>query len=202
MENEIKRRIEESIQVKTDMAKDVTQIKEVIDLVVKAYKDGCKVVLFGNGGSASQCSHIAAEFTIRYEMDRPSLEAVALNTDISALTAAGNDFGYDSIFERQVDSIVKKGDVVIGLSTSGNSPNVLKGMKKSKKLGAVTVALVGSKGLYNNLEVSDDERLALEKETADIIMNVPSKRTSVIQEAHITIGHIICGFVEQEVFKE
>ncbi|MBU4502450.1 MAG: SIS domain-containing protein [Nanoarchaeota archaeon] len=200
MESYIKKRIEESIKVKKDLKKDSKLIEEIADEIVNSYNNGGKVVMFGNGGSAAQCVHIAAEFTIRYEMDRPSLEAIALNADISAITAAGNDFGYDKIFERQVESAVKPYDIVIGLSTSGNSTNVLRGLRKAKKIGALTVALVGKDGIYSKLAINHASRKAKEKNTADYIIKVPSKRTSVIQEAHITIGHILCDLVEKKLY--
>ena len=190
MEKYIKTRIEESIKTKEELKKDSRLIETVADEIVSTYKKGGKLVLFGNGGSASQCSHIAAEFTIRYEMERPSLDAVALNTDISALTAAGNDFGYDKIFERQVEGAVKKYDSVIGITTSGTSPNVLKGLLKAKDLGATTIVLTGKNGLSSDPKGPD----------VDYVVKVPSGRTSVIQEAHIMIGHILCDLVEKKLF--
>lgn len=200
MESYIKKRIEESIKAKKDLKKDSKLIETVANEIVDSYNKGGKVVMFGNGGSAAQCIHIVAEFTIRYEMNRPSLEAIALNADISAITAAGNDFGYDWIFDRQVDSAVKLHDIVIGMTTSGNSPNVLKGLRGAKRLGAITVAMTGKNGIYTDPAMDSLVRDANIKHTADYIIKVPSERTSVIQEAHITIGHILCDLVEKKLY--
>lgn len=189
MEEYIKKRLEESANVKLFMSMDsdyVNGIADVANAVVKTYRKKGKIVLFGNGGSASQAEHIAAEFNVQYEMKRPSLEAIALTANTSIVTAASNDFGYDNVFEKQVESTVKKKDIVIGLTTSGNSANVIKGLEKAKSIGAITVALAGEKGLY--------------KKVADYVIKVPSSRASVIQEVHITIGHILCGLVEEELF--
>ncbi|MBL7100345.1 MAG: SIS domain-containing protein [Nanoarchaeota archaeon] len=202
-EERIQIRIYESTLAKTELAYNVKSITDVVDIIVESYKKKGKLVLFGNGGSAAQASHIAAEFSIRYEMDRPPLEAIALNSDISVITAAGNDFKYENVFEKQVEGCVKKNDVVIGLTTSGNSLNVLKGLKKAKKMGATSIAMTGRKRLYNgNGKLTENRRRALELRTADYIIPVPSERTSVIQEAHIMIGHIICGEVEEKLFEE
>lgn len=203
MEEYIKRRLEESANVKLFMSRNndyVNCIADVANAIVKTYRKKGKVVLFGNGGSASQCSHIAAEFTGRYELDRPSLEAIALTTDTSALTAIANDFGYDKVFKRQVESIVKKHDTVIGLTTSGNSPNVLRGLTKAKNIGATTIALTGKDGLYNKPLMYEAIREIKEENAADYLIKIPSDRASVIQEAHITIGHIICDIVEKKLF--
>lgn len=203
MKDYIKKRLEESASVKTYMAKNDTKIiEDVVKEIVKAYKKKGKIVLMGNGGSASQCQHIAAEFVVQYEMKRPSLEAIALTTDTSIITAGANDFGYDQIFARQIESIVKKKDVVIGLTTSGNSPNVLRGLEKAKQIGAKTIVLTGDNGLYNKPVVYEPIRLIMEGKAADYLIKVPSKRTSVIQEAHLTILHLICDLVEKKLYKK
>jgi len=203
MEKYIKRRLEESAEVKEYMASNNTkEIKDVVNAIVKAYKKKGKVVFMGNGGSASQCQHAAAELVIRYEKNRPSLEAIALTADSSIITAGGNDLGYDRIFEKQIEGLVKKKDVVVGLTTSGNSPNVLRGLEKAKKIGATTVALTGKDGLYNKPVVYEPIREIMEKKYADYMIKVPSDRTSVIQEAHITVLHIICDLVEKKLFKD
>jgi D-sedoheptulose 7-phosphate isomerase len=203
MKDYIRKRLDESAWVKTCMARNDTEvIEDVADIIVKAYKKKGKVVLMGNGGSASQCQHIAAEFVIRYEMERPSLEAIALTSDTSIITAGANDFGYDKVFEKQIEGIVKKKDIVIGLTTSGNSPNVLKGLEKAKQIGATTIVLAGKDGLYNKPAIYETIRKIMEEKAADYLIKVPSKRTSVIQEAHLTILHIICDLVEKKLYSK
>lgn len=205
MEEYARKRLKESAWTMVHMADfgdgaNVREILNIADAIVKTYRKKGKVVLFGNGGSAAQAQHIAAEFSVRYEMDRPSLEAIALTADTSALTAAANDFGYDYVFEKQVEGLVKKKDIVIGLTTSGNSRNVLKGLSKAKEIGATTVALTGIDGLYNKPVLYEPIRKIREKNTADYIIHVPSDRTSVIQEVHIAIGHLLCDLVEKKLF--
>ena len=154
-------------------------------IVSEAIVDGKKLILFGNGGSAADAQHIAAELTGRYKSERKGLPAIALTTDTSALTAIGNDYGYKEIFKRQVEALANKGDVVIGISTSGNSKNVIKALKKAKKTGCKTIGLSGKDGGKMN-------------EICDINIVVPSKDTPRIQEMHILIGHIICQSVDNE----
>lgn len=161
-------------------------IEKACKVCIEALKNGGKVMFCGNGGSAADSQHLAAELVGRYKINRPALNSVALTTDTSILTAVGNDFGYDTIFERQVEGLGKKGDVLIGLSTSGNSKNVLLAMAKAKSLGITTIAMTGEKG-------------GKMKESADIALNVPSDTTNHIQEMHIAVGHIICGFIEKEL---
>ena len=154
-------------------------------IVSEAIVDGKKLLLFGNGGSAADAQHIAAELTGRYKSERRGLPAIALTTDTSALTAIGNDYGYKEIFKRQVEALANKGDVVIGISTSGNSKNVIKALKKAKKLGCKTIGFSGK----------DGGRMS---EVCDINIIVPSHDTPRIQEIHILIGHIICQSVDSE----
>ncbi len=161
-------------------------IEEVCRVCIEALKNGNKIMFCGNGGSAADSQHLAAELVGRYKMNRPALNSIALTTDTSILTAVGNDFGYDTIFERQVEGLGKKGDVLIGLSTSGNSKNVLLAMQLAKKMGIKTVAMTGENG-------------GKMKQQADFAINVPSDVTNNIQEMHIAIGHIICGFIEKEL---
>jgi len=156
------------------------------DLLVDAFRKGNKVLLFGNGGSAADAQHIACELAGKFYLDRAPLPAIALTTNTSSLTAIANDYSYEEVFVRQVKGLVKQGDVVIGISTSGNSPNVLRGIEEAKRLGATTIALIGRGG-----------RL---KKSADYVLSVPSDDTPRIQEAHITAGHIICYLVEQALF--
>lgn len=162
------------------------EIEEVCNVCITALKNGRKIMFCGNGGSAADSQHLAAELVGRYKMNRPAINSIALTTDTSILTAVGNDFGYDLIFERQVEGLGQKGDVLIGLSTSGNSRNVLLAMKKAQDMGITTIAMTGAGG-------------GKMKETADITINVPSETTNHIQEMHIAIGHIICDQIEKEI---
>ncbi len=145
-----------------------------------------KIVFFGNGGSAADAQHLATELAVRYIENRPPIASVALNTDTSSLTAIGNDFGFDDIFARQVDALVTDKDIVIGISTSGNSENIIRGLKKSKEKGAITAGFSGHDG-------------GLMLGLAEPLVNVPSQNTARIQEMHILIGHLFCGALEQEL---
>jgi D-sedoheptulose 7-phosphate isomerase len=186
---DVRRRIRDSLRVKEALLADelVDALVRVADLLIAAYRRDGKVLLFGNGGSAADAQHIAAELEGRYLHDRPALHALALHTNTSALTAIANDYGYARVFARQVEAAVRPGDVVIGLSTSGNSENIIEGVRAARAQGAVTVALTGAGG----------GRL---KSLADHCLAVPSAETPRIQEAHILIGHILCELVEQELF--
>jgi D-sedoheptulose 7-phosphate isomerase len=185
-EADIVKQIEDSIKLKKYLQKEAKNLVAIADLLVDAFKKGNEVLLFGNGGSAADAQHIACELAGKFYLDRAPLPAIALTTNTSALTAIGNDYGYEEVFVRQVKSLVKQGDIVIGLSTSGNSPNVLRGIEEAKHLGATTIALTGRGGKLRKL--------------ADYVLSVPSIDTPRIQEAHITIGHIICYLVEQALF--
>jgi D-sedoheptulose 7-phosphate isomerase len=158
-------------------------IDKVCEIVTNCIKTGNKVLLFGNGGSAADAQHIAAEFTGRFLKDRRSLAAIALTTDTSALTSIGNDYGFDYIFERQVNGLANKNDVLIGISTSGNSLNILKGLEAGQLLGCITIGLSGRDG-------------GLMNRCCDVNIVVPSDVTARIQEVHILIGHIICEAVD------
>jgi D-sedoheptulose 7-phosphate isomerase len=185
MRDKIKELLLESIQVKEDLLH--TQIDNIIgiaELVIEAMKKGGKVILFGNGGSASDSQHIAAELVGRFRKDRNALAAIALTTNTSILTSLANDYGYEIVFARQVEALGQKNDIAIGISTSGKAKNVTAAIKQAQKMGLKTVALTGS----------DGEELA---RLADRSLMVPSKVTARIQEAHITVGHIICEMVEQ-----
>lgn len=156
--------------------------------IADAFKGGGKVLLFGNGGSAADAQHIAAEFMNRFLIERPPLPAVALTTDTSILTSVSNDYAFDDVFAKQVKALGKKGDVAIGISTSGSSPNVLKALRAAKKMGLTTVGLCGEGGKMASL--------------SDILLAVPSKSTPRIQEAHIAIGHILCELTDTLLFRE
>jgi len=155
-------------------------------LVVETIKSGNKILLFGNGGSAADAQHIAAEFTGRYKTERKALPAIALTTDTSAITAIANDYGYDRVFDRQVEALANKGDLLIGISTSGNSTNVLRGFEIGKELGCKTIGLTGKNG--GKFSVS-----------CNLNIVVPSNDTARIQEMHILIGHIICQVIDDNI---
>jgi D-sedoheptulose 7-phosphate isomerase len=159
------------------------------DAVKNAFKNGNKLMLCGNGGSAADCQHIATEFVIRlsHDIKRPSMPAIALTTDTSNLTAGGNDIGFENVFARTIEGLGTKGDVLIAISTSGNSPNIIKAIQAAKEKGIVTIALLGGSG----------GRI---KGTTDFKIIIPSNNTQRIQEGHITVGHIICEIVEREIY--
>jgi len=188
MERDIISSLENTIKVIKEVKDLAPLISKISNEIITAYKKNKKVVLFGNGGSAADAQHIAAEFVGKFYKDRESLPALAFNTNTSVVTATANDYGYDKIFERQVSSLVGKGDIVIGISTSGNSPNVIKGLEKAKEKGAVTIGFTGKK--ENKIE-----------KIVDYCLKIPSTDTPRIQEAHITVGHIICYLVEKELFE-
>jgi D-sedoheptulose 7-phosphate isomerase len=184
--------IKASISVKQKLLDDaalVSTVAEVSRVIVDAFSQGNKVIAFGNGGSASDAQHIVAEFVGRFAFDRPALPALALSVNTSCVTAIGNDYGFDFVFSRQVEAIGRQGDVAIGISTSGNSANVLRGIYASKKLGLHTIALTGCTGGKLKHEV-------------DHCLSVPSNETPRIQECHILIGHVICELVELTIFHE
>ncbi|EAI3784747.1 D-sedoheptulose 7-phosphate isomerase [Campylobacter jejuni] len=188
--NYIKEHFQESILVKEQILKDenlITLIKNASLEVIKAYKNGNKTLLAGNGGSAADAQHIAGEFVSRFYFDRPGIASIALTTDTSVLTAIGNDYGYENLFARQVQAQGVKGDVFIGISTSGNSKNILKALELCKQKEIISIGLSGASGGAMN-------------ELCDYCIKVPSICTPRIQEAHILIGHIICAIVEEELF--
>lgn len=192
MENEIRSLLQESILVKEKILQSeylVDQIGQVALKIEQAYRDSKKVIIFGNGGSAADAQHIAGEFVGRFYKERSALPALALNANSSILTALGNDYGYESVFKRQVEANTQPGDVVIGITTSGNSPNVVEALKLAKQMGAVTIGWTG-------------EKKSRTSEIADICLQVPSRDTPRIQEGHITIGHIICYLVEKALFPD
>jgi D-sedoheptulose 7-phosphate isomerase len=186
-EEAIRGAIRESIEVKTNLLQHVASITHLSRLLTNALQAGRKLVLFGNGGSAADAQHVAAELVNRFQMDRSALAAIALTTDSSILTSVGNDSAFDQLFSRQVQALVQRGDVVVGISTSGNSTNVINGIIAAKEKGAVTVGFTGRSG----------GRL---RDLVDICCHVSSDSTPRIQEAQITIWHAICDVVEQEMF--
>ena len=187
MEDEIILILDESIKIKESLKEIAPLIRKIAEEIIKAYRNKKKIILFGNGGSAADAQHIAAEFVGKFYKNRESLPALALHTNTSSVTATANDFGYDFIFERQVSAFAEAGDIVIGISTSGNSPNVIKGIEKAKEKGAITVGMTGQK--ENKIE-----------NIVNYCLKMPSTDTPRIQEGHITVGHIICYLVEKELF--
>ncbi len=185
MEGLVRKKLQESADIKLSL--DAGIIIDIANVIIKTYKKGGKVLLFGNGGSAADAQHIAAELVGKYKMIREPLPAIALSTNTSILTACANDYGYETVFAKQVQALAKEGDVVIGISTSGSSPNVLEGIKAAKEKGAFTIGFTGEGGRELGKNV-------------DICLAVPSKDTPRIQEAHITAGHIVCYLVENELF--
>ncbi len=187
MRDRIKDILLESIQVKEHLMRtDIGKIIEISQALIDCIKKGGKVILFGNGGSASDSQHIAAELVGRFRKERGGLAAMALTTNTSILTSIANDYGYDIVFARQIEAVGQKNDLAIGISTSGKAKNVTAGIKQAKKMGLKTVALTGGDGG----EIS---------KIADVTLVVPSMVTARIQEAHITIGHIVCELTEQAV---
>ena len=192
MKKYIKEQIRKSYETKQDIYKNdvlLDNIEDVARKCVELYRGDKKTILAGNGGSAADAQHIAAEMVGRYGFDRPSLPSLALTTDTSALTAIGNDYGYDYIFSRQLEGMGQEGDIFIGISTSGNSLNLIKAFASAKKKNIMTVALVGR----------DGGEMA---KIADIAIIVPSNSTPRIQESHILIGHILCDIIEKEIFAD
>jgi D-sedoheptulose 7-phosphate isomerase len=189
--NLIKQRITQSINVKEEILKNedlLKTISEVANEIIKAFRKDRKVLLCGNGGSAADAQHIAAELSGRFYKDRKPLFAEALHVNTSFLTAVANDYSFDDVFARAVEGFGREGDILIGISTSGNSPNVVNAIKKAKEKGLITVGLTGKNG-------------GKLKNLVDYLINVPSEDTPRIQEAHILIGHILCEIVESELFK-
>ncbi|MBI5117279.1 D-sedoheptulose 7-phosphate isomerase [Candidatus Poribacteria bacterium] len=182
----VRKRIEESIAVKRSFPEELIQnIALAAEAIVDSYDKGGKLILFGNGGSAADAQHIACELVGRFLRERRALEAISLSANASVLTCLGNDYGYERVFERQIEAAAKAGDVVVGLSTSGNSQNVLRALKRARKIGCTTVCMTGHSG-------------GKMKRFADVLLNVPSNVTPRIQESHVLIGHIICELVESQ----
>lgn len=190
MINYIKNQIQASIDTKEKILKDERLMETIAQVgreCVELYRNGKKTLLAGNGGSAADAQHIAAELVGRYGFDRPSIPSIALTTDTSNLTAIGNDYGYDQVFSRQMEGMGSEGDLFIGISTSGNSVNIVKAINAAKAKGVKTVALVGRDG-------GEMARIS------DYAIIVPSNETPRIQESHILIGHMICDIIEKELF--
>jgi D-sedoheptulose 7-phosphate isomerase len=185
-DNEIQ--LQESIDTKKALlSANLDVIREIADVIIKAYKDKHCVYLIGNGGSAADAQHIAGELIGRFKINRRPLPAIALTTDTSVITAIANDFGYETCFARQIEALAKPGDVLLAFSTSGNSKGILNAVQVAKSLRAITIGFTGKDG-------------GLLKSIVDICLKIPSDNTPRIQECHITVGHIICSIVEKEIF--
>ena len=190
MINYINDQLNESISVQ----KEILQNKSLLDVIerasvtcIESLKKGNKILLAGNGGSAADSQHIAGELVSRFAFDRPGLSAIALTTDTSIMTAIGNDYGYESLFSRQIQAVGNEGDIFIAYSTSGESPNILKAIEEAKINKLISIGMTGqTHGSMNKL--------------CDFLIEIPSKDTPKIQEGHLVVGHIICGIIEQEIF--
>lgn len=179
-----------AMEIKRAISKDsdlLRLIEQAARKMIEVYRNGNKIMLGGNGGSAADAQHIAGEFVSRFYFDRPGLPCIALTTDSSILTAIGNDYGYEQLFARQIQANGQRGDIFIGISTSGNSPNVIRGLEMCRAMGITTIGLTGESG----------GRMAA---LCDICIRIPSQETPRIQEAHILIGHILCAIVEESIF--
>ena len=189
MRNEISIMLKEGIEVNNELIKNFSgKIEQAANLIIDCLKNNNKIILCGNGGSASQASHISAEFVGRFKKERKALPAVSLTADLSAITAIANDYGYDKIFERQIEALGEEGDVLIALTTSGNSQNIVNAIEKSRLMKIKTIGLLGKNG-------------GKAKSMANIDIIIPSGNTPRIQEAHLTILHIICELVEKRLFE-
>lgn len=189
MQKKIIKAFEDSIAVKAMFVKENAElIAEASKIIADAFNEGKKLIIFGNGGSACDASHIAAEFVNRFKRERPGLPAIALNTDVAVLTSIANDYDYSEIFSRQLKTLANQGDIVIAISTSGSSSNILKAVDAAKKRGLKTIAFTGLKG----------DKFASKTDYAFI---VPSDDTPRIQETHITLGHVLCQMVEEILFE-
>ena len=180
--------VTESLRVKSEFFQNnAALIADTAEKMAQALRDGRKILLFGNGGSAADAQHIAAEFVGRFIPDRIPLPALSLATDSSALTSLGNDYGYNAVFSRQVQALGNTGDIAIGISTSGNSPNVLEAMDVARTKGLLTIGFTGESGGKMNGRT-------------DVLFRVPSGMTPRIQETHITLGHVLCELIDRELF--
>jgi D-sedoheptulose 7-phosphate isomerase len=190
MKDHVVKIFKESCRVKEAFINDnLGRLVNIIDVMTAALKAGNKILIFGNGGSAADAQHIAAEFVNRFIIERPPLPAVALTTDTSIITSIGNDYDFSEIFAKQIRALGQPGDVAWGISTSGNSPNVIKGLETAKKMGLITLAFTGGDGGSIG-------------QIADLLLNVSSNITARVQETHITASHAICELVDMKLFQK
>ncbi len=188
MDRLISESLQQSIAAKEALYQgQLAELKQLALWMIETIKAGNKLLIFGNGGSAADAQHLAAEFVNRFLLDRPPLAAIALTTDSSILTSIGNDFSFDEIFSKQIQALGRQGDLALGISTSGNSPNVIKAIETAKQLGIKTAALTGKNG---------GKLIAL----ADLCLNVPSQSTPAIQEAHLWVEHLLCQIVDEALY--
>lgn len=187
---EIKDYLNESINVKTRLLNDeitIRKINKAFNLILESLDKGGKIIFAGNGGSAADSQHLAAEFVSRFMFDRPGLPSIALTTDTSVITAIGNDYGYELLFKRQLQALANNNDIFIGISTSGNSKNIINALEFCNEINIKSIGLTGSnKGIMNSL--------------CSLTIEVPSNKTSFIQESHIAVGHILCMLVEEKLY--
>lgn len=192
MKEYIADKITELQKVLSDMLADknlISALEAVAQECVKCLQNGGKILLAGNGGSAAEAQHVAGEFVSRFAFDRPGLPAISLTTDSSIITAIGNDYGYDTLFVRQIQALGKAGDIFIGYSTSGRSVNIINAFKEARRRGMVCIGFTGNRG-------------GVMRELCDYLIEVPSGDTPKIQEGHLVLDHILCGLVENSLFKE
>jgi D-sedoheptulose 7-phosphate isomerase len=191
MKTLISRNSAQSIKAQQDFAAaSVDRIIQLVEWTIEAFRAGNKLLIFGNGGSAADAQHMAAEFVNRFKISRRPLPAIALTTDSSVLTSIGNDFGYDLVFSKQIEALGKRGDLVLAISTSGNSPNVVKAVQAAREMGIRTAALTGG-------TVRPGGALG---PLVDLLLNVPADSTPHIQETHLWVEHMVCELVEREMF--
>lgn len=191
MKNEIQKYIKKSIKTKEEILSSDNILKAVesaVKIIVEAYRNEKKVLFAGNGGSAADAQHLAAELVSKFNLDRPALNAIALTTNTSILTAVGNDYSHEYVFPRQIQAYGSNGDIFVAISTSGNSKNIIKSIEEAKNRGLRVIGLTG-------------KNPCLMDSLVDCIIKVPSVETPIIQEAHIMLGHIICALVEEKLFK-
>jgi len=190
IEDIILRTFKESCHLKEVFVNEnVIRIVKIVDVITDALKEGKKILLFGNGGSAADAQHLAAEFINRFIIERPPLPAIALSADTSVITSISNDYDYSDVFAKQIRALGHPGDVAWGITTSGSSPNVIRAFEAAKKLGMITVALTGKDG-------------GSAEKVADYILNVSSNSVPRIQEVHITVGHVICQMIDYKLFQK
>jgi D-sedoheptulose 7-phosphate isomerase len=181
--------LEDSIATKRDCIEtNIDTISRTVDMLAACFTAGCKILIFGNGGSAADAQHLAAEFVNRFQIERPPLPAIALTTDTSILTSISNDYHFADVFAKQVEALGRKNDIAWGISTSGNSANVVKAVKSARKLGMATIGMTGRGGELAGC--------------ADLVFTVPSDIAARIQESHITLGHILCDLLERKLYSD
>jgi len=188
--NKIVKEIEKNIEIKKEIIDSlVDDINDISIKIIKAYQSGKKILWMGNGGSAADAQHLSCELVSKFKMDRGALNSIALTTNTSILTAVSNDYDFEEIFARQIDAHAEKGDILIGITTSGTSPNIIRGFQQGKEKGTINIAFTG-------------DFIGELKEEVDHIIDIPSSDTPRVQESHIMIGHIICNIIEKELFGE